>query len=530
MVTKAGVLLFVVATVTFSQTLVSLSGTVFDSYSNKPVSGAVVLLAGNKLSASTDTNGFFTISSNFDNTLKPARRSPGPEARGTRDLLFSSECAGNTEIRVYALSGRQAPMVFTRKTDAGVWRFIPPRLAPGVYVCRITTPTKPYVKLFLSQDDGGAENHPGMIRAGEIADETNPIVPARKSADPSVVDSLQVTKKGYFQTVVPVDNLFKDGLKIYMTDTSAPRATIVPDSSWACGMPGGIPSPAAGDLVFRATLQISATRNVGITQYGHRRFHIVKGGAVTGTRIQATVLSGGLEFELKLSNGSVELEQIHVLRASDNTLILMRNAGVAPAGDTVVRVVPDFEAPNSSSFAWLNTGKFAATRVVNAAVGTIILDVYDVSKVALADPRIQIRDPEGVPDRSWVCVTGTGTKGASVFTESVTLGASLTIGASKRGSRNIIPITGGTTTGRVAGSILAAGGDYQLSGFDARYVLAPGDGEFIIVRNCGPLGALVPQFEARTDGPYVFLNVGNYLSSDPVSAGSGVSITFSERQ
>lgn len=312
--------------------------------------------------------------------------------------------------------------------------------------------------------------------------------------------------------------------------SSATGATILPDPSWTCGMPDGIPDPTRGELVFRASLQLGATHDVGLTQFGHRRILDVKGGTLTGTRVQATVLELGLDLELTLSNGSVELEQINILRASDGTLIYMRNCGVAAAGDKAVRVVADFEVPTGKSLAWLNTGKYVGTRVVDAAAGTLQLDVYDVSKVAIAEPKIQLKDPTGVPNASWDCVTGTGTKGATVFTENVTLGSSVTVGASKRGSRNIIPITGGTTTGKVEGAILAGGGDYQLSGLDARYTLAPKDGEFILVRNCGPASALIPTFEARADGPYAFLNANTFMSSGPGSSSGGVSITFYERK
>jgi hypothetical protein len=129
----------------------------------------------------------------------------------------------------------------------------------------------------------------------------------------------------------------------------------------------------------------------------------------------------------------------------------------------------------------------------------------------------------------------TGQRGASVFTENVTLGSSLSVGASKRGTRNIIPITGGTVTGRFAGTVLPGGADYQLVGsgsttLDARYVLRSSEGELLIVRNCGPFGALIPLFEAKADGPYAFLNENEFLSSDPGAGSGGVSITFYERQ
>jgi hypothetical protein len=312
------------------------------------------------------------------------------------------------------------------------------------------------------------------------------------------------------------------------------EVTIVPDPSWTCGVADGIPPPTRGTLVFRATLQLGDTHDVGTTQYGHRRVLDVKGGTLTGDRIQATFLTGGFDFELTLSNGSIELEQIDMLRASDGAYIYLRSCGVAPAGESVVRIVPDFEVANTSSLSWLNTGKFAGTRTVDAAARTLELVVYDISQVTPADPRIQLKDPAGVPNQPWDCSTATGTKGASVFTESVTLGSSLSVGASKRGTRNVIPITGGTTSGRLTGSVLPGGGDYQLIGstakLDARYVLNSKDGEFVVVRNCGPMGTLVPQFETRADGPYAFLNANTYLSSDPGSVAGGVSITFYQRQ
>ncbi len=126
-----------------------------------------------------------------------------------------------------------------------------------------------------------------------------------------------------------------------------------------------------------------------------------------------------------------------------------------------------------------------------------------------------------------------------MFTESVTLGASVSVGASKRGTRNIIPITGGTVTGGMllsglSGSVLPGGADYQLIGsttvLDARYALSSKDGEVIVVRNCGPFGALIPVFETR-GRPLCDPQHEAVVSSDPGgAAGGGVSLTFYERK
>ncbi len=316
--------------------------------------------------------------------------------------------------------------------------------------------------------------------------------------------------------------------------SSGNEASFIPDPGWACGMADGIPPPTQGQLAFTVTLQIGATHEVGDTPYGHRRLLDVKGGTITGDKIKGSVVTGGLEYELTLSNGVVEFQGINILKTSDNAMIYVRSCGVAPDGSSTPRVIPDYEATTSGSYAWLNTGKLAATRVLDTSAGTLTLAVYDVSNVTVGTSRIQITKPSGVPKQPWDCNTTTGTKGSSVFTENVTLGSTVSIANAKRGSRNIIPITGGTTTGKVAGAILNGGADYQLASsssttLDAWYTLAPSNGEFILVRNCGPMGKLIPWFEARTDGNYNFLNANTFLSSDPGSGSGGVSITFYDR-
>ncbi len=273
---------------------------------------------------------------------------------------------------------------------------------------------------------------------------------------------------------------------------------------------------------------------MGETQYGQRRLLDITGGKFTGERIQGTILTGGLELELLLSNDGLELEQINILRSQDGVPIYVRTCGFAQPGANQTRFIADFEVANNSSYAWLNKGKYAGIRRLNERTGTVELAIYDITQVSLIGTKVQLTDPVGVPNQPWECATTTGSKGASVFTETVSLGASISVGASKRGTRNIIPITGGSVSGRFKGSVLPGGADYQLIGsntkLDARYTLASTDGEYVLVRNCGAFGALIPQFEARKNGPYAFLNENKYLSSDPGGSGGGVSITFYERR
>jgi hypothetical protein len=318
---------------------------------------------------------------------------------------------------------------------------------------------------------------------------------------------------------------------------SATRAdadkTLIPHEDWTCLMPEGIPRPEDGTLVFEVEVTLDQIYDVGRTPYGQRHALVTQGGTVRGNRITASVLSLGLDYQLLLPNGVVEVEQVLMFRTEDNRYVYLRNAGVGTS-ESDVRVVLDIEAPNNSTVAWLNTGKYVARRTVDLAAKRMTMKVYDVAAVVL-DPAktIAVTKAPGVPSQPWdYRVRGQAeTNGELLVTENVTLAGSQSVGASKRGNRNVIPITGGRLTGGlIPGEVLPGGADYQNFSapptIDARYLWKTTGGDIIIVRNTGGFGGLVPTFEVRTDSRYAWLNSGRYLSSNPGVGAGGVSLTF----
>jgi len=526
---KMMILLLILATASFSQDKINISGTVKDSRTNKPISGASVRLSILNLTTLTDSDGNFNISrtSIRNNKNSGISKSMTKEAKA---VFFRQEEKGPAIIRIFDLSGRHQQTIFSGTLESGSWQIIPPRLLPGIYFYVLDTPQKRHTAHILISDEsfvapeGYLKKVPGDFCESMLTTKAEEVSQTK--------DTIVVEKNHYSSARIPIDSYEQKQLIIALEDlaSSILNSTYVPDPSWTCFMPDGIPPPELGNEIFEITLQYGTCHDVGITKFGQRYQYDIDSRELKGERINAKFLKGGLDYELVLPNGSVEVEQINIFRTGDNTPVLMRNAGVSPEKECPVRVVLDFEAPNSSSYKWLNSGKFAATRIIDSSTKTIKMKVYDISNVALTQARTLIKDPEGIPNQTWDCVKITGRKGQSVFTENVSLGSSISIGASKRGSRNIIPITGGTMSGKVNGKILPGGADYQLSGLDARYTLKANDGELIIVRNCGSMGALIPVFETRTDGPYAFLNENKYLSSDPGMGGGGVSITFYESE
>ena len=332
--------------------------------------------------------------------------------------------------------------------------------------------------------------------------------------------------------LVVLGALVLHALGTHPAQAQSAQATLIPHAAWDCGMPQGIPSPEAGRLVLAIEIPLDRVAEIGRTQYGMRRVAVGLEGSVKGPKLTGTVTSGALDFELTLANETIEIEQALVLQASDGSYIYARNAGTGPnAAD--VRVVMDFEAPNDGDHAWLNSGTFVARRELNASAKAMVLRVYDVSSVAVsAVNAIAITKPADVAAQPWDYrrKDASEQQGEMLITENVTLGPSQSVGSSKRGTRNIIPITGGTLSGRLAGKILMGGADYQIlsppATIDAHYLWQTDDGEIIIVRNGGSFGSLVPTFETRVDGPYAYLNTGRYLSSNPGRGQGGVALTF----
>jgi hypothetical protein len=311
---------------------------------------------------------------------------------------------------------------------------------------------------------------------------------------------------------------------------------LVPHKSWSCGMAEGIPVPERGVPVFEANLKLDQEYKIGRTQYGQRDVFVTQEGAFSGGKINGSVMPGGLDFQVSFSNGGMEIEEIFVLRTTDGKYIYLRNSGTA-ADKSDIRIVMDFEAPNASDYSWLNTGKYVGRRVLDPATKTLKISVFDVSAVDAAPNAtnsIRIAKPADVKDQPWDFrkAASTEQRGDQLISENVTLGASQLVGPTKKGNRNIIPITGGTLSGKITGKVLFAGADYQNLAnpptIDARYLWQTSDGEVIIVRNGGSFGLLAPSFEVRIGSKYEWLNNGVYLSSNPAMGVGGVALTFYE--
>ncbi len=105
--------------------------------------------------------------------------------------------------------------------------------------------------------------------------------------------------------------------------------------------------PERGAPVFEATMKLDHVYNMGRTPYGQRAVNVIQAGTVTGEKINGTVMSGSLDFELSFTNGAMEIEEVLVLKTADGKFIYVRCPGTA-ADRSDVRMAPDLRRPTEA--------------------------------------------------------------------------------------------------------------------------------------------------------------------------------------
>ena len=121
----------------------------------------------------------------------------------------------------------------------------------------------------------------------------------------------------------------------------------------------------------------------------------------------------------------------------------------------------------------------------------------------------------------------------------VLLDPAFSVGDIGKGSRTIIPITGGTFEGpKLKGKVLPGGADYQIqcdghTEIEAIYCIRTDDGVNIHIRNCGVIRTggtdgfyfrCSPKFEAPKDSKYAWMNESLFLCQPGTGPGGGINL------
>jgi hypothetical protein len=119
--------------------------------------------------------------------------------------------------------------------------------------------------------------------------------------------------------------------------------------------------------LWDAKVKIANSIVVGDSKYGTRRIIPITGGTFEGPKIKGEVLPGGEDWQLVRPDGDTELYARYLLKTDDGTVIQITNRALihVPAAiekkPPYIKSVIDLEAPNKSSYDYLNHAIFLGT-------------------------------------------------------------------------------------------------------------------------------------------------------------------------
>jgi hypothetical protein len=128
--------------------------------------------------------------------------------------------------------------------------------------------------------------------------------------------------------------------------------------------------------VFDVAVEVAAPLAIGETGGGLRRIVDIRGGIVTGPRLQGRIRPGGADFQIIRADGTAALHARYVIEAADGALVYVENDGIrtGPA-DALARLnrgetvdpgliyfwsTPRFETA-ATGLRWLTTHIFLAS-------------------------------------------------------------------------------------------------------------------------------------------------------------------------
>ena len=217
----------------FSAATGTLKGSVKDFASNKPIANAVVQLVQKGLIDTTDVNGNFAFTS-FTVPALPRSVSIAslaqPRYIAGRGVVFVNKQAGYVQADVFNCAGKKVMGLVGSVLDQGIWSIPLKNLAQGIYLCKLSSSEGTTAFRFLLQ--GNAIQSAAPIKIG---DAFGGFLSKEKAVG---VDSLTVSKAGYYTQTLLWNEKVSDSVTIFLQDTgsviqTASIRTIMPfDTGW----------------------------------------------------------------------------------------------------------------------------------------------------------------------------------------------------------------------------------------------------------------------------------------------------------
>jgi beta-galactosidase len=230
-------LFFSLVMIAFSATA-TLKGVVKDESTNKPLANAVVRLIEKGLTDTTDVSGNFLFSS-FPVSILPkgfsAKSFAQPRYISGKGIVFINKRDGIVKVDILDLSGKTVAALNNSILNQGVWSAPLGGLAKGTYLCRIQYADETNAFRFMMSETGKRQGP--LTKIGDIGGVSGSSL-SKTAASAIGVDSIVVSKPGYYSETVLWIEKITDSLTIFLQDTGstlpvASIRTIIPfDAGW----------------------------------------------------------------------------------------------------------------------------------------------------------------------------------------------------------------------------------------------------------------------------------------------------------
>ena len=103
-------------------------------------------------------------------------------------------------------------------------------------------------------------------------------------------------------------------------------------------------------LAFEALINLSAIKDLGTTQIGHRRIIDIKDGTVSGPKLEGKILPGGADWQYIREDNVTYLDARYTIEADDGALIYVSNQGYRHGPDEIMEKLKRAEPVQDSSY------------------------------------------------------------------------------------------------------------------------------------------------------------------------------------
>lgn len=111
-------------------------------------------------------------------------------------------------------------------------------------------------------------------------------------------------------------------------------------------------------FAFQIEVKVATPLDLGQTQAGHRRIVAIKGGLVSGPRLEGNVLDMGADWQIVRPEGTTDLDARYTIQASDGALIYVVNRGIRHGPPDILARLNRGEEVDSASYYFRSSASF----------------------------------------------------------------------------------------------------------------------------------------------------------------------------